>query len=71
MSVECMLETVMGGVDVVIPDLASIVSTTVLVVKIALIAVSALALALIVASLAGRRRSKEFIGERRGVYRRM
>jgi hypothetical protein len=65
-----MLKSMTGGVGAVLPDLSSIFSTTVGIVEIALITVSALALLLIAGSLAGRRRSKEFVKERRGVYRR-
>ena len=67
--VECMLESVMGGVDAVLPDLSGIFSTTVGIVKVALIAVSVLALAFIAGSLATKSRSRAFVGERRGVYR--
>jgi hypothetical protein len=70
MLIKCMFEGMIGGVEAVFPDLSSIFSTTIEINRIVLITVSVLALAVIVASLAGHRRLKGLPRERRGVYRR-
>ncbi len=70
MLAKCMIEGMIGGMEGVLPDLSGIFSNTIEINKIALVTVSALALAMIIASLVGRRRVKGLAKERRGVYRR-